>query len=460
MANFVKTKLTIGIASLGVIALIFFLERRNKSALVYKRWGTPLAWSDFTGPVPWFSRYAAGISSTVLIEFDSSSQQYHAYAAQANAFSWTKEDKQTEYTLNHEAYHFKISELHARMMNDYIRSNPGKSKMQYELMLATFLGELSYMQDQYDEQSDHSVNVDIQRHWEFKIDSMLALHTPDSGWVTDVYSGARIFFSSPPEITSGIVDTGTAYRRMILILYGTRLILDAYQALPPVNDVSERTESIINSYTEDSLKISLSKRSVDDLPLLYVTGKDSLNNRIHDIWIDNGVYTYRVATGYSLDADTLGFYQIANSFINSFSITNTDSYWIKKIDSLEVSRVITSPNGKNKKGINLPSCLMFGKKEVYGFYRGPIHLDDGGLMIAFDITRHADSLRNHTIAILPDLPLAMAFKQTETIYYIPKNLIPKGSFELPFGYSLKADSVKECYTFYGQSVKIDSAGRN
>ena len=120
MANLVKAKVGLSIFSISILILIPLLESNFNAPVTIKRWGN-LTWDDFKGfPIP-FSGYGAVISSKVYLEFDSSKSQYVAFAGQHNINSWTKDT--SAYGLNHEQYHFNITEIHARLLNEFIASN-------------------------------------------------------------------------------------------------------------------------------------------------------------------------------------------------------------------------------------------------------------------------------------------------------------------------------------------------
>lgn len=229
MANFLKAKIAASLFSISIIVLVGLLDSNFNKPVTIKRW-SKLTWEDFQGfPRP-FSGYGAVIGSQVYLEFDSASSKYIAYAGQNNMVSWTKEStKNSDYALNHEQYHFNITELHARLLNEYIEANPNESKSFYNSRLYSIRFDLNSMQNRYDDETDHSVIVHKQRHWEFKIDSMLSRHSPDSGWVTDYYSGAKIHFPAAPEFETDLTENSAVHRTFTLSRYNMTLSLTSYQ---------------------------------------------------------------------------------------------------------------------------------------------------------------------------------------------------------------------------------------
>ena len=193
MASLLKAKLVVSAISIAIIISVAMLDSNFNAKVTIKRWGK-LTWDDFQGfPRP-LSGYGAVIGSQLYLEFDSATSRYIAYAGQHNIVSWTKEStKDSDYALNHEQYHFNITELHARLLNEYINDNPNESELTYNLRLNSLWLDLSSMQEQYDDETDHSVIVHKQRLWEFKIDSMLSRHSADSGPVTTTTRSKSVF---------------------------------------------------------------------------------------------------------------------------------------------------------------------------------------------------------------------------------------------------------------------------
>src|SRR5688572_26018608 len=118
MANHIKPKIALSVFSISIIALIPLLESNFNTPVTIKRWGR-LEWEDFQGLVPFFPSYDAHISCSVYLDYNAKDSSFYAYAGQNNVRSWVKLDDNVDrsYLLNHEQYHFNITELHARRMN-------------------------------------------------------------------------------------------------------------------------------------------------------------------------------------------------------------------------------------------------------------------------------------------------------------------------------------------------------
>ena len=159
-----------------ILTSIPLLQTKFFATVTVRRWGN-LSWDDFQGIPQPFSSYEAQISSAIYLEYDSALARYVAYAGQNNVKSWAKRSPNTylDYALNHEQYHFNLTELYARRLNDYVDENPGGSLLLYSLRLGSLNIDLKRMQRQYDQETNHSLVYDKQRGWEYRIDSLVML---------------------------------------------------------------------------------------------------------------------------------------------------------------------------------------------------------------------------------------------------------------------------------------------
>lgn len=126
----------------------------------------------------------------------------------------------------------------------------------------------------------------------------------------------------------------------------------------------------------------------------FIVSKDSLERSVHNAWIYNGSYLYKLSASYPADrTDTLGYIKIARSFLASFGVHDTDTYWIEKFDKLKSTpdhgTLTTIPLSAVKTTTH--SCIKYGRPSKNGFYRGPMLRANEGLFIAYDIIKHADT---------------------------------------------------------------------
>ena len=327
MANLVKVKSAISVFSVSIIVAVEVFTTNFFMPVTVKRW-SKLSWSDFRGIPKPFDPYFAGISSTVYLEYDSALSKFHAYAGQNDVRSWVKRSDSTKvYELNHEQYHFNITELHARMLNKYIDENPNDSEFAYQLRRESLLIDLDRMQDQFDTETDHSLILNKQSRWEFTIDSLL---NNKAGWTTDLFSGGRVYFPEIPDSSkgfsvflNGFMDN-VRYRNYVLTKYHMTFVLTSY--LIPEFDPGTFTDSLHTMYQQKAQEMKfLSLDSLGDHFNALLIARDTNQNIAISRWVHKRPYLYRVASVYSgKTGDSTGYVKNAESFIQSFSIVNQD----------------------------------------------------------------------------------------------------------------------------------------
>lgn len=451
MANLLKPKIGISVFSISILILVPLLESNFNTPITIKRW-SKLTWDDFQGFVQPFTKYEAAIASAVYLEYDSIQKRFYAYAGQNNVRSWAKRSRPNqEYELNHEQYHFNITELHARKLNEYIAENPDGSEYLFNLRRGSINIDLRKMQNRYDSETKHSLIYDRQSLWEFKVDSLLIL---DSGWVTDKFSGARIYFPGQPEFIKGITKNGYRYREFAVSKYGMYFSVISFQ-----NELLDQEvfEKITNSYKhgKDTLK-SLTFDSKELTKGVFVILRDSATKSSYIRWVYDQKYLYNIMVTYPNNTgDTTGYSRIANSFINSFSVVNTDSLWIadfeKSPSPITYSRASKMEGTRTK---DSPYCLSIEKDEKPGLYRRPILRDDGALLLPFDYLIDPDSLHYSDVLLIDNEIYSFGPTKGGQVYFIPADKVPKSSYQIDFGYTLKKDSLKECYQFYHHTLQI------
>lgn len=458
MSNILKFKLGISTLSLTILVLIPLFRGNFNANVSFIRW-RQLQWTDFKGFVKPFTGWYAGITSNMFLEYDSATNSYTSYAAMSDQGSWTKaEPDKSVYELTHEQYHFNISELHARMMNAYTADNTGKSKEEYLEKFRVLRQALDHMQDDYDDETDHSLKQDIQKRWEYKIDSMLLVYSEDSVGVTDYYSGARAFLPASPEFFHGLDSNQYCYRTFSLTKYDLEFTVSSFQHLIGFPNVTRN--DLMEYYAEDSLEVvTIEMDSSQLFNSFLVEAYDSTANRYyHYLWKQNEGYRYKLTVGYEQrEKGTEGYRQMAESFLNSFEISNTNHYWEALFDQSEDPLIDSSPAVPFDK--NDPSdtgCIVYAHGNQHGFYRGPFYSSDGRLFLVYDVIEHGNSEIKEDILIANEQIYSFrAAEKQDHLFYIPARDLPSGSFDLIFGYLLAKDSVETCYAFYYDGLRIE-----
>jgi hypothetical protein len=159
-----------------ISSLLFlsFTERKNED---YITWNSDkkLSWDDFKMDSPSSTRDAA--LTTTFVGFSYSRTRdiitFDIECKFQKSRSWGR--LKTDYILNHEQGHFDIAEIFARKLNKEITLFLAKSKQHEELnkIYTKVMNEKRDTQQQYDDETNHSINKTQQAAWDKKIEEML-----------------------------------------------------------------------------------------------------------------------------------------------------------------------------------------------------------------------------------------------------------------------------------------------
>lgn len=257
----------------SILVLIPLFRSNFNAPVTMHRW-KQLDWEDFQGFVKPFTGWGAGISSSVFIEYDSTQKKYTAYAAMHNQYSWkSKSVLNSDYALNHEQYHFNITEYHARKLNSIFENKNIENESQVKYELLRIRSDLYLMQDKYDTETDHSLNRAYQSKWEYQIDSLLNessdyllfpekknvdVFFPDQPYPLEVifdeekYSG---YILEKYDATFWIVDLEIFSNDTSSIeTYAAQILANAGQTDIFLNRNLPHHNAIFESYSKDTLK--------------------------------------------------------------------------------------------------------------------------------------------------------------------------------------------------------------
>jgi hypothetical protein len=158
-----------------------FMENKkdaNQSDTIYYDFNRNLKWSDFKGKP--LDNYFAGAVSASGFAFDSQMNfdgktiylDIGVYTFFSKKDSWKKPDINSEYHLLHEQHHFDITRISAENLIDEIR-RAHFTKANYNALLNSLFDKAykknTDIQDEYDKETNHSINVDKQLEWNDKI---------------------------------------------------------------------------------------------------------------------------------------------------------------------------------------------------------------------------------------------------------------------------------------------------
>lgn len=107
--------------------------------------------------------YSVKTSGSKIIDF-SATVEAHFYPNR----SWFLKDKSDDYILGHEQLHFDITELYVRKFREQLNRVRVNQNLKVQLnKLHNSVNEaLNETQKRYDKQTNHSINVEMQKQWE------------------------------------------------------------------------------------------------------------------------------------------------------------------------------------------------------------------------------------------------------------------------------------------------------
>ena len=129
-----------------------------------------LIWSDFEATpdnsieydalTNWQISYSASYSSDQGLEYE-----VHCFFNKDK--SWKKDESASDHLLAHEQLHFDIAELYARKLRKVLESYKVKKNIEKEInkLFEMVLAECNKDQKQYDKESDHSNDKEVQSKW-------------------------------------------------------------------------------------------------------------------------------------------------------------------------------------------------------------------------------------------------------------------------------------------------------
>lgn len=448
------------IGSICVFILIQFLKDNLNTPANFLEW-RQLTWDDFQGSANLFTKWDAGINSNVYVKFDSTTLKFQAYAAMNNKLSWKKPwllNRADNYLLNHEQYHFNITEYFARKLNKTIEKENLYTEEEVLYELNSIRNQLSKMQHVYDTDTDHSLSRNLQLKWDFQIDSMLNSFNPESGFVTDFYSGAKVRMSSNHIFFEGTHENQLAYRKYQLDKYNMFFTMVSYQYnYLPIDDFAANLEDYYTKKSQNIVKSEVNETLYDYE--VRAEGYDSLKNETTLYrWIHHEDYIYKISATFSESYTLTTYRSIANSYLNSFNIINTSKYWLDKFHSQD-RQVITGKtvqiNLNELTQIENSKCVNFENPMQYGFHGKPILKSNGSLILPFKIVEHADSLIQEVLISYKDQWFFHQKKSEDLLLIIPSKHLELGFISFDLGYLLKEDSVNSCYKFYYQHFETN-----
>lgn len=442
------------ICSLTILSVLMIENNFYQSAKITK-W-KELSWDDFKGiPTP-FSNWAAVISSNIYLEY--SEDTCFAYAGQNNLNSWTKKNTiSSSYSLEHEQYHFNITEIYARKLNDYLSNNPGFENSEALNELNRLRLELYQEQSNYDNATDHGLNVLTQHIWEYKIDSILEISNRDEYYWLDVYSGASLpIRNAPKNITTGFIDSTSLYQVFSFEKYGLRVGITNLQHTQ--FNFDRLSSDIQNQYNDNGYRTDFSEKVKDpsDHRYRFIVRDTTRQLVLYEEWI--GQYPFVTAISIVINDEPGEHYES----YDTLALNLLKSLTIASRDDLLITNYSTS-NSKISFGNTEDfdpyvyenfdrSCLVFKTDSPQGIYGLPVQMGEDTTLIPYKVVGINDSLIEEKILIAYDKTYSDNSFGSEAVFPIPTHDLEDESFWAYMGYTLKQDSLNECYRVFGHNV--------
>jgi hypothetical protein len=154
----------------------FLFAQSNNEELLDWSPSRKLTWNDYKANPDPESDAAASTTSYLGIEYNITSNSF-GYKIQSR-FSKTRSWGlyKTDYILSHEQGHFDIAEIFARKLNKKMseyRFNKRMYQQELNIIYQDILDEKEKMQNDYDKETNHSINKEKQAEWLKKIAVML-----------------------------------------------------------------------------------------------------------------------------------------------------------------------------------------------------------------------------------------------------------------------------------------------
>ena len=157
------------------ISLVSFAQNKNEELITWSE-TQKLTWSDYKGKVQPGNDAAASTATYLGIEysFNRSGLDYKITCSFSKTRSWGLH--KTDDILAHEQGHFDIAEVFARKLNKQMSEyvfNKNTFKDDLKKIYMTLTTEKDVFQNQYDEETNHSIKKEKQAEWLKKIEGLL-----------------------------------------------------------------------------------------------------------------------------------------------------------------------------------------------------------------------------------------------------------------------------------------------
>ena len=158
-----------------LLSSISFCQESNEE-LIYWNSNYKLSWEDYKGKADPNSDAAASTATYLGIDYNLGREglTYKITCSFSKAKSWGRH--KTGHILSHEQGHFDITEIFARKLNKKMKEykfDRNSFKTDLRKIYQEAMNEKEKMQNDYDNETNHSINTEKQAEWLTKIQKML-----------------------------------------------------------------------------------------------------------------------------------------------------------------------------------------------------------------------------------------------------------------------------------------------
>jgi hypothetical protein len=167
-----------------IIPIVSIAQSKDEELLDWSA-SRKLTWNDYKASPDPDNDAAASTTTYLAIEYNitSSSFGYKIQSRFSKTRSWGLH--KTDYILSHEQGHFDIAEIFARKLNKQMSEYKFNKKTYQQDLNKTYkdiLDEKEKMQNDYDKETNHSINKEKQAEWVKKIAKMLEEYKNFAGY--------------------------------------------------------------------------------------------------------------------------------------------------------------------------------------------------------------------------------------------------------------------------------------
>ncbi|HEX8358217.1 MAG TPA: DUF922 domain-containing protein [Segetibacter sp.] len=164
---------------LAILLLFIISDTKAQQHFVAWKETNPLRWEDFSGKANDTSHFEAESFAEVVYSYRFNNLYDFDFDVKAifnRNTSWIKKDYKSEALLKHEQVHFDIAELFARKLKLAFYNHVYSGNFQAEILqiFNTVKSEYHQVQQQYDDNTNHSLVTAKQKEWETRIKDELA----------------------------------------------------------------------------------------------------------------------------------------------------------------------------------------------------------------------------------------------------------------------------------------------